>query len=135
MAAMSDYLEASLRTHLFRTGSFTKPTVLAVALFTAAPSDAGGGTEVTGGAYARVNLPPLDTNWTAVSATDGLTDNAVEILFPTATAAWGTITHFGIFDAMTAGNLLIHGALTLSKAVASGDSFRFVANQLKITLA
>src|SRR5688500_13817999 len=90
-AAMSDYLEVELRKHIFRTGSFTKPTVLAVGLFTAAPSDSGGGTEVSGGSYARVQRDPLDANWTGASATDGLTDNAADIVFPAPTANWGVI--------------------------------------------
>src|SRR5687768_947630 len=135
MAAMSDYLEVELRKHLFRTGSFTKPTVLAIALFTAAPSDAGGGTEVSGGSYARVDRPPLDANWTAPDATGGATANAAVITFPTASANWGTITHMGIFDATTAGNLLFHGALTASKVVNSGDTFSFAAGDIDITLA
>src|SRR5678816_4292078 len=111
MANMSDYLEVQLRAHLFRTASFTKPTVLGVALFTAAPSDSGGGTEVTGGSYARVNVPPLDANWSAPDSTGGLTDNVAAITFATASASWGVITHFAIFDASTAGNMLIWGAL------------------------
>ncbi len=135
MSAMTDYLEVELRKHVFRTGSFTKPTVLAVALFTAAPSDAGGGTEVTGGSYARVNRAPLDANWTAASATDGLTDNAAVITFPTATASWGTVTHFAIFDALTTGNMLIWGALTVSKPVGSGDTFSFNAGDIDVTFA
>lgn len=136
MAAMSDYLEVELRKHLFRTGSFTKPTVLAVALFTAAPSDSGGGTEVTGGSYARVDRPPLDANWTAASATDGLTDNAADIVFPAPTANWGVVTHFGIFDALTAGNLLFHGALTTPKTINNLDPApKFVAGSLDVTFA
>ncbi len=131
---MSDYLEVELRKHVFRTGSYTKPTVLAVALFTAAPSDSGGGTEVSGGSYARIDRPPLDANWTGASATAGLTDNAAVITFPTASASWGTITHIGIFDALTAGNLLFHGALALSKTVGSGDTFSIAIGDLDITL-
>jgi len=120
MAAMSDYLEVAIVKHLFRTGSYTKPTELNVALYTAAPSDAGGGTEVAGGVgYARVNVPPLDANWAATSGTDGHTDNVAAITFGTPTGNWGTITHFGIFD--ESGNLLVWGALTTPKTVNNGD--------------
>ena len=109
---------------------------LFVALFTAAPSDSGGGTEVTGGSYARVAVAPSDANWSAASATDGLTDNVLDITFPLPTANWGTITHMGIFDRLTAGNLMFHGALTLSKTVNNGDPApKFVAGNLDITLA
>lgn len=136
MSAMSDYLEDALRTLIFRTGAgFAKTSGLYVALFTAAPSDAGGGTEVSGGSYARVDVPPLDANWTAASATDGVTDNAADIEFPVATGNWGTITHMGIFDAASAGNLLFHGALTASKAINTNDQFKFAAGDLDITLA
>lgn len=135
MANASDYLEVELRKHLFRTGSFTKPTVLGVALFTAAPSDAGGGTEVSGGSYARVDVPPLDANWSGASATTGLTDNVGIITFPTATANWGTVSHFGIFDATTGGNLLVWGALAASKTVNTDDVFRFAAGALDVTFA
>lgn len=121
MSDLSDYLEVQFRTHVFRTGSFTKPTVLAVALYTAAPGDAGGGTEVTGGSYARVQKDPLDANWTAASSTDGLTDNAAALTFPSPTANWGLITHNALLDATSAGNFLFTGALTTSKTVNSGD--------------
>lgn len=136
MSAMSDYLEGQLRAHIFRTASFTKPSTLAVGLFTAAPSDSGGGTEVSGGSYARVAVNPSDANWTAASATDGVTTNATTITFPTPTANWGTVTHFGIFDATSAGNLLFHGALTTPRVINSGDGpVAFAAGALSIAFA
>lgn len=135
MASMSDYLEVELRKHVFRTGSFTKPTALYIALFTAAPSDSGGGTEVSGGSYARVNVAPLDANWSAPDSTGGLTDNVAAITFTTATGSWGTVTHLGIFDASSGGNLLFHGALTASKTVGSGDTFSIAIGALDVTFA
>ena len=136
MSAMSDYLEVEIRKHIFRTGSFTKPSQLWVALFTGAPSDSGGGTEVTGGSYARVQRDPLDANWTAPDSTGGVTANAAAITFPSPTANWGTITHFGIFDASAGGNLLFHGALTASKTVNNGDAApSFAIGALQITFA
>ena len=130
MAALSDYLENKLIDHLFRGRSYTAPTVLAVALYTATPSDSGGGTEVSGGSYARGQLNPSDSNWestqgttaaAASSGTSGATQNAVAITFPTPSANWGSITHFGVFDATTSGNLLFWGALTTPKTVNNGD--------------
>ena len=133
---MSDYLETELRKHVFRTGSFTKPTVLAIGLFTAAPSDSGGGTEVSGGSYARVQRDPLDANWTGASGTSGLTDNAAVLTFPAPSANWGVITHFGIFDAISAGNLLFWGALTTPKTVNNGDPApQFNAGAFDVTFA
>lgn len=135
-AQASDYLETQILTHLFRTGSWTKPAALWVALFTAAPSDAGGGTEVSGGGYARVNLPPLDANWAAPTAGNGLTSNLVAITFPAPTANWGTVTHFGIFDASSAGNLLIWDALTASQVINTGaPAASFAVGALQITVA
>lgn len=136
MSAMSDYLEVEIRKHIFRTGSFTKPTVLAIALFTAAPSDSGGGTEVSGGSYARVARNPLDANWAGASSTNGETSNVAAVVFPAPTANWGTVTHFAIFDATTAGNLLFHGALTTPRVINNGDAApEFAAGTLQITFA
>lgn len=141
MAALSDFLENKIIDWLFRgqaigiTGASaaagTGPTNLYVALLTAAPSDAGGGTEVTGGSYARVSVASTLANWAgtqaaastvASSGTSGTTSNNAAITFPTPTANWGVVTHFGIYDASTGGNLLFHGALTTSKTVNNGDA-------------
>lgn len=128
-AQASDYLENIIIDHMFRARTFAKPAALYMALFTAAPTDAGGGTEVAGGSYARVNLAPSDTNWTATqggttgnsSGNGGQTANAVSIVFPAPTGNWGTISHFGIFDAASGGNLLVWDALTTPRTVNSGD--------------
>lgn len=135
MANASDFLENQIIAHVFRTGSFTKPAGLWIALFTVAPNDAGGGTEVVAGGYARVARAPLDANWTAPTGGNGQTANVAAIDFGTASANWGTITHFGIFDALTAGNLIAWGALTASRTVNSGDAFQIPAGQLTITVA
>lgn len=135
MANLSDFLENNLINHLFRTASYSKPAGLHIALFTAAPNDAGGGTEVTGGSYARVARAPGDANWAATSGTNGQTSNVAAINFGTATANWGTITHIGIFDASTGGNLLFWGALGTSRTINNGDSFEIPAGQLTVTFA
>lgn len=144
MSAASDYLENKLADHIFRDQAFAKPTTLYVALLTAAPSDSGGGTEVTGGSYARVLCGPslaawLGTHGTAVgvsSGTGGAVSNAAAITFPAPTANWGTVTHFGIYDAIAAGNLLVHGAIAPSRVVNNGDGApSFGAGALVVTLA
>ena len=144
---MSNYLRNQIADHVFRTATYAKPAAVYLGLFTAAPTAAGGGTEVTptASAYVRQNLPPLDTNWLATqggttgasSGTGGLTKNAVAITFPVPTADWGTvgapITHYGIFDGLT-GNLLFFGAFTASKVVLNGDQAPIVAvNGLTVT--
>jgi hypothetical protein len=141
MSAMSDFLEVEVRKHIFRTGSYTKPTVLRVALCTAATTDAQTGatiTEVTNAnSYARTGPDPLDANWSGASSTDGLTDNVAAIVFPTSSGSWGTVTHMAIVDSAThgAGNNLVHGALVTSKVVANGDIIQFNIGALDITFA
>lgn len=145
MSAMSDYLENKLIDHVFRGQSYTLP-VLYVGLLTAAPSDAGGGTEVSGNAYARVKAAAgasqALTDWKstqndslASSGTTGNTTNTNAITFPTPTATWGTVTHFGIYDASTGGNLLFWGALTISKTINQSDTVTFPSGTLSITFA
>lgn len=142
MSAMSDTTEVLVRAHLYRTATWAKPTVIAHALATAATTDAQTGatlTEVTNAnAYARQSLNPLDANWTAASATDGLTDNASAITFPTCTTAtWGTVSHLMQADSATwgAGGSWLHGALTASKTVGVGDVFKFAIGDLDVTFA
>ena len=144
MSAMSDYLENKMIDQLFRGQTAPTTSTLYVALLTAAPSDSGGGTEVSGGSYARVAVTSSLANWsgtqstgstTASSGTGGQTSNNVAITFPTPTATWGTVTHFGIYDASTSGNLLFYGALTISKTINQADTVTFPAASLSVTFA
>ena len=130
MAAFSDYLENKVLGHVFGGTSYTAPTTLYVALYTVAPSDTGGGTEVSGGAYAR------QTATFTVSGTNPTTaSNTAAIEYPTATANYGTVVAVGVLDASSSGNLLAYSTLDSSKVVSSGDVFRFNAGDLDITLA
>jgi len=129
MAGFSDYLEDKVLDHVFGGVAYTQPTKH-VALYTVAPTDTGGGTEVTGGAYAR------QTSTFNVSGTSPTTaTNAAAIEYPTATANYGTVVAVGILDASSGGNLLAYANLTTSKTVSTGDVFRFDAGDLDITLA
>ena len=130
--SFSNYLELKFLDLAWGAVAFTAPVTVYAALYTAAPSDSGGGTEATGGAYARVAITNNATNWPA--AASGAKSNGTVITFPTATANWGTVTHFGVFDAATAGNLLNWGALTTSQAVNTGATPSFAAGALSITL-
>lgn len=131
MAAMSDYLENKLIDQIFRGQAFTFPATIYVGLLTAAPSDTGGGTEVSGGSYARVGVAASLANWAgtqgsgttvASSGTTGTTSNNSAITFAAPTANWGTVVAIGIYDAASAGNLLVYGALTAAKTINNGDS-------------
>jgi len=130
----SNHLEDEIINHIFRTGSFTKPPGIFVALYTAAPSDSGGGTEVSAGGYTRVDAGQGDSSWAAPAGGNGQTSNSNAINFPAPTGNWGVVTHFGLFDALTAGNLLYHGALTQPKTINNGDSApSYAAGTLVVT--
>ena len=130
MAGFSDYLEDKVLDHVFGGSAYTAPSTLYVALYTVAPSDRGGGTEVSGGAYAR------QTATFSVSGTNPTTaSNTAAIEYPTATADYGTVVAVGVFDASSSGNLLAYANLSTSKVVSSGDIFRFNTGDLDITLA
>jgi hypothetical protein len=130
MAALSDYAEKLLLDWLVTTGAATRPTVWYVALYTAAPSDSGGGTEVSGSNYSRKTI-----TFAAATSPDGFTSNTNTLLFSAIGGSWGTITHLGIFDALTSGNLLWHGALTAGKTISDGDSLEFLAGDIGLALA
>jgi hypothetical protein len=129
MTALSDYAEKLLLDWLMTPATVTRPTSWRIALFTAPPSDAGGGTEVSGGGYARQPV-----TFAPASAPDGTTTNTALIAF-TATANWGTITHIGLFDAATAGNLLWHGPLSTARTITTGDRLEFATGAITLTLA
>lgn len=127
MAGFSDFLEDELLDHVFRNATYTPPAAVYVALYTAAPTDAGGGTEVSGGSYARESA-------TFGAASSGAISNSAIVDFGTTSAAWGTVTHFGIFDALTDGNLLAWDALTAEKTIGSGDPVSFPVGDLDVSL-
>lgn len=133
----TDYMEKKILDYIFRNASMgLDGTNLWVGLFPTAtpPSDSAAGTEVSGGSYARKAVARTGAGWNAATgASPALTDNTATITFDTATGSWGTITHFGIFDAATAGNLLYWADLTASKTVASGDTASFAAGALDVT--
>lgn len=144
MSAMSDFLENKLVDQLFRGQSAPTTTTLHIGLLTAAPNDAGGGTEVSGNGYARVAVTSSLANWAgtqsagstaASSGTGGVTSNNNAITFASATGSWGTVTHFGIYDASTGGNLLFWGALAVAKPVTQNDVMSFPAGSLSVTFA
>jgi hypothetical protein len=128
MSAISNYLENALINGTLRATSYTAPATVYVALFTSDPTDAGSGTECSGSAYVRQSA-------TFAAPSNGASSTSADIQFPQAGGSWGTITHFGIYDASSSGNLLYHGALTVSKAIDTGDVFKIASGSLTVTLA
>jgi hypothetical protein len=131
MSSFTDYSENLVLNWLFTTNSATRPTAWFVGLFTAAPSDSGGGTEVSGNGYARKATGTMSVSGT--SPTNCTNGSAIE--FDAASGGnWGTITHIAIFDASTSGNMLGWAALTTSRTINNGDILRIPAGDLDITL-
>jgi len=129
MAGFTDYTEDLVLDWLLTSGSATRPTAWYVALYTVAPTDTGGGTEVSGTSYARTAVT------FSVSGTSPATAaNSAAVEFPEAGGSWGTVVAAGIFDASSAGNLLAYANLTTSKAVDTGDVLRFNTSALTVTL-
>ncbi|WP_166820524.1 phage tail fiber protein [Thalassoroseus pseudoceratinae] len=137
---MSDYLENALANHVFRDSSYTKPTVLAIALCKSAPSSSDDGTSIDevadSYAYARQSLNPSNSNWSDPTAgTQGQVTNSSEIAFPQASGgSWGTVTHIAICDSAThgAGNMLFYGELDTSETINDGTTFSFPISNLSI---
>ena len=124
--SFSNYLETNVLGHVFGGSAYTAPTTLYLALFTSNPDEDGSGTEVTGGAYARQTV--------AFTVSGNTASNTAAVEYATATASFGTVSHVGVYDALTSGNLMAYAALTSSKAIDIGDVFRVPTGDLDITL-
>lgn len=127
MAKFSNYLENKLLDHVLKNVSYTSPNTVYVGLFTSDPTDTGSGTEVSGGSYARQSIA-------VTTASGGIVTSSGDVTFPQATAGWGTVTHFAIFDALTSGNMLMHSSVTSSRPVESGDVVKILSGNLTVTL-
>ena len=130
MAEMSNFLENALINATLRATTYTSVATVYVSLWTSDPTDAGSGTEVSGGSYARTAV-----SFATASGTSGNVLNDADVTFPTATASWGTVGWIGINDAATSGNLLYHTALDTAKTIDSGDIFKITTGNLSVTLA
>ena len=127
MAELSNYLENNLLDHVLRGTSYTSPTTVFVGLYTSDPGDDNSGAECTGGAYARQILSVTTTS-------GGIVTSSADVTFPQATDAWGAISHIGLLDAVTAGNLLMHTPLTTSRAIETGDVLKISSGSLTASL-
>lgn len=128
--SFTDFYENNLVDSQVRGQVYTPPSSLYFGLDTVACTEAGGGTEVTGGGYARVGVVSSLANWAgtqgagttlASSGTSGTTSNNGAIPYPVPTANWGQVVSFRVWDALTGGNALICQPLTLPKTVNYGD--------------
>ena len=127
MAEFSNYLENAVINAVLRNTAYTSPTTVYVSLYTSDPTDADSGTEVSGGSYARTAV-------TFGAPSNGVSTNSADVEFPQATASWGSVTHIGIHDAASAGNLLFHTILDTTKTIDSGDIFKIASGNLTVTL-
>ena len=128
MAAISTYLANKLLDHTLRNVAYTPPATVYVALYTSNPGPGDTGTEVSGGGYARQQA-------TFNVASGGQITNDADIIFPVATASWGTVTHIGIRDASTGGNLLYYMPLDVAKTIDAGDQLKIPAGQLTVSMS
>ena len=125
--SFTNFLETEILDHVFAGAAYTAPGTKYLALFTAiADGEAGSVTELSGSAYARQTV--------AFTTSGNTTSNNAAVEFPTATGSWGTVTHVGVYDASTSGNLMAYATLSSSKAIATGDVFRVPSGDLDITL-
>jgi len=128
MAEMSNFLENALINATLRATTYTSVATVYVSLWTSDPTDAGSGTEVSGGSYARTAV-------TFGAPSNGTSLNNADVIFPTATAGWGTVGWIGINDALSSGNLLYHTALDAAKTIDSGDIFKIATGNLSVQLS
>ena len=128
MSAKSNYLEDKILDYVLRDTADWAPSAVYLALHTADPGEAGTGTEVSGNGYSRQAVT------FAASSGGSASSNSVEE-FTASGGSFGTVTHFGIWDASSSGNLLYYGALTASKVIADGDTLRFASGAITITEA
>ncbi|MDP5273556.1 phage tail fiber protein [Chengkuizengella axinellae] len=127
MAAMSNYLENKILEGTLRGVTYNAPSTIYLALFTSDPTDAGTGIEVSQNGYERKEI-------TFDSPSNGSTTSNTDVLYDVAIEAWGTITHIGIFDANSGGNLLFHGALTATKTILENDQLKINTGDITVTL-
>ena len=124
--SFTNFLETEILDHVFAGAAYSAPSTHYLGLFTSAPGETGGGTELSGSAYVRKSV--------AFTTSGNTTSNNAAIEFPTATGNWGTVTHVGVFDASTSGNLMAYATLSASKTIETGDVFRVPSGDLDITL-
>ena len=125
--SFSNFLETEILDHVFAGAAYTAPSTKYLALFTAVSNgETGSVTELSGSAYARQSV--------AFTTSGNTTSNNAAVEFPTATGSWGTVTHVGVYDASTSGNLMAYATLSSSKAIDTGDVFRVPSGDLDITL-
>jgi hypothetical protein len=127
MSSFSDYLENKVLDHVFRNTALTSPTDVFLALYTVAPTDAGGGTEVSGAGYARQDI-------TFGAASSGAISNSAPVAFTASGGNYGTVVAAGIFDASTSGNLLAWDTIS-SSTINDTDTLQFPTGNITLTLS
>ena len=129
MAGFTAFLSEKVLKHVFGLGSYTPPAQCYASLHTAAPIEGGASSEVTAGSYARIPV-----TLAAIGGEPYMLRNAADMLFAIALSNWGTITHAGVYDALTGGNLLAENALDTPRTINTNDRAQFAAATFRVTL-
>ena len=128
MSALSDYAENKVLDVLGANATFTAPSNVYLGLSTGSLGDDNSGTELSGNNYSRVSV-------SFGAASSGTMSNDAAIEFAAATGSWGSVSHWGLYDAASSGNLLVHGSFSAAKTIASGDVLKVATGDLDITAA
>ncbi|WP_339294337.1 hypothetical protein MKY82_22015 [Paenibacillus sp. FSL W7-1279] len=143
---MSNYLATALLNQVFRNTAYARPAKVYLALYTSNPTAADTGQEVSGGGYVRQEItfgaPTIETyniyhptTGQRVTVLKPTMKNSADVVMPTATADWGQVSHIGIRDAATGGNLLYFGALETPRSILTNDIYKMLTGQIVLTLA
>ena len=127
MSGFSNYLEEEILKAALNGQSFPLIPTVYLGLHLSSPTDADTGLEVDRPSYTRIQVD-FD------SPTGGSTSNMYEVNFPIATESWGTITHFGIYSAITSGNLLFWGTFSSPVLIDAGDTLRIPQSSIALSI-
>lgn len=132
--AFSDYQEKRTLDNVFGAVAATPAVTYYISLHTANPGQAGANEVASANNYSRVAVTNNSTNFPNSSGSPATKSIGAAINFPTPSGSWGTATHFGIWDASTAGNFVTGAALTSSQAIGLNNTVSFAIGAMTFTL-
>lgn len=126
MPGKNNFLKDTIINEVLRNTDYTPAATVYLALYTSAPTDSGGGTEVSGNGYARQAIA-FDAPSPA-----GQTQNTDLESFTASGGNFGTIVAFSIHDALTVGNFLYWGNLDTSRVINDGDTLEWAIGAVQV---